>query len=1008
MSASLASTLAAQDLQLAVDINQIATPFSSIPDAGSPDDFVLAGGKAFFRATHPAFGRELWVTDGTAAGTILLQDIVPGVGSSGPLPYLNEDRHEIGTASIGGAPRILFSAQSVSEGNEPWISDGTPAGTRLLLDINPGPEGSSPNEFTAFHGKVYFVASEPGTGLELWESDGTAAGTLLAADVFAGPSSSVPAHLHVLPGGGALLFQARSPSFGYDLYSYDPVAGTATRLAVLNASSFNGPRDFHDVGGRTLFSSWSATTGQELWVTDGSAAGTQVIDLVPGPGDSTPRLDDAIVLGSTLYFAATTAAAGTELWSSDGTAAGTQLVADIVPGAGSSTPKALANLGGVLAFAAETPATGREPWVLIGSAATLVADLEPGAVSSNPSQFALVGSQTLFAATIGSTTGLFRFGAGQLTLLAAATVRGMTAFGAGRWLFRGNASQGREPWITDGTVAGTNMILDVGAGQTTASSTPIGIQATSDGALFFGASDGFTGHEPWVWKPGSTPQQLADIEPGASASYPQLLAQTEHWSLLHGQATGLGREPYAWHHQQGTVTLLADINPGAAGSDPVDAVAIGDDILFVARDPAHGAELWLSDGTPGGTALLMDIDPGSGSSWPGYFTPYRGKVLFNARTLAGGAELWVTDGTAAGTMMLVDIAPGPSGSDPRIEAEYDGDLWFAATTPQFGRELWRTDGTVAGTVLAVDVEPGAVGSFPNGLVRLGDRLVFVARTPATGYELFATDGTVAGTSLVKDIRPGPQGGCTYSVPVAAGSQVFLRADDGVAGLELWVSDLTAAGTRLVRDLSPTSNSGSLHGIPIAIGERLYFGASTFDRPNSVWASDGTAAGTVPLGLGTGSAVLDAAALDGVLYARLVDLVGGNELVAITDPGAMVEDLGDRCASNWSRIDATPPVLGGAMTVAGEGAPNASVGFTAAAFAAPRQQLPGILAADCWSRALPPFAVLPPTLTPDWQLPIAVPATASLSGVGFVLQSFYLSSLNPLIEPSNAIRVTIGR
>lgn len=77
-------------------------------------------------------------------------------------------------------------------GSEPWISDGTPEGTRLLKDIMPGSADSSPtplfeHTFVAFNGLVYFAANDGVSGLELWRTDGTEAGTELAVDLIPGP-----------------------------------------------------------------------------------------------------------------------------------------------------------------------------------------------------------------------------------------------------------------------------------------------------------------------------------------------------------------------------------------------------------------------------------------------------------------------------------------------------------------------------------------------------------------------------------------------------------------------------------------------------------------------------------------------------------------------------------------------------------------------------------------------------------------------------------------------------
>lgn len=93
---------------------------------------------------------------------------------------------------------------------------------------------------------------------------------------------------------------------------------------------------------------------------------------------------------------------------------------------------------------------------------------------------------------------------------------------------------------------------------------------------------------------------------------------------------------------------------------------------------------------------------------------------------------------------------------------------------------------------------------------------------------------------------------------------------------------------------------------------------------------------------------------------------GLEVAAIVDPGAMVEQLGDRCASNWSWLDAVAPVVGTTMMFTGSGAPAGSIGVIAAVFWALRLLLPGVIANGGWSRAAPADALLPPTASLDWQ------------------------------------------
>jgi len=95
------------------------------PDDSFPLDFTLLNNKLIFRATDSANGRELWITDGTAAGTTLLKDINPG-GDSFPFYFTRFNN------------RVFFRANDGTNGIELWVTDGTAAGTTLLRDINPG------------------------------------------------------------------------------------------------------------------------------------------------------------------------------------------------------------------------------------------------------------------------------------------------------------------------------------------------------------------------------------------------------------------------------------------------------------------------------------------------------------------------------------------------------------------------------------------------------------------------------------------------------------------------------------------------------------------------------------------------------------------------------------------------------------------------------------------------------------------------------------------------------
>lgn len=153
-----------------------------------PYGFTEFNGKLYFRADDGTNGSELWVTDGTVVGTSLFKDINPGVGSSSPY----------GFTEFNG--KLYFKADDGANGYELWVTDGTVAGTTLLKDINPGANASFPTtlQYQAKRGRAYLsgnfdklilIAYDDIHGQELWSSDGTSAGTVMLMDFYLGIGS---------------------------------------------------------------------------------------------------------------------------------------------------------------------------------------------------------------------------------------------------------------------------------------------------------------------------------------------------------------------------------------------------------------------------------------------------------------------------------------------------------------------------------------------------------------------------------------------------------------------------------------------------------------------------------------------------------------------------------------------------------------------------------------------------------------------------------------------------
>jgi ELWxxDGT repeat protein len=689
----------------------------------------------YFSADDGAHGHELWRTDGTEAGTILLKEINPGPTGSHPsqLTLLST--------------KLAFTANDAEHGREPWITDGTTGGTMLIKDLNPGPGDALSRSFTGKADHFYFKDYDG-----IWKSNGTPSGTIFIHNITPYALQFYNNRLYFTnwndsifsTDGTNLEFKFRRRQLQLDDYGRNISHGG---FWIVDGELFfgycfldeNSIREEHpSYKGRTDINILKLNRDTQFFESFFHRAYDEEVNLMelyaginrlftwkdnyyihyytPGGSYLSPLVFDPyfhiyypeeIVVNNDLFFSTTFKYKNQydpELWKWNG-AVKTNLVNKFIPK--SSSINNMTIFKNKVFFEHTHPVSVRSGSVTDGLSATVVTE--------DTVAWATILNDEIYYSKYGTNY------------------------------------DDHQLWKSDGTPGGNTFIkkfywIDY-------------LIATQD-RVFILAYTPENKHELWQIPTTSSIPTLVKIF-GDFVSSPITPANNLLWFRL-------GQDESVWR-SDGTTEGTFALN-GIKSTEQGDFIAHfkGQNYLITTNISGHN-ELSKSDGSINGTLVALDASSLGIDNVDKLYTSTN--YLYLQTTLSSGNPRLISFNGNESEPLSSEANEVVAGDVFALFTSYDGRLWstfgtlsstqeiatnalyvplqhtllgiwgdkgyFMGYDEEHGYELWETDGTADGTRLFLDIEPGKKSSFPGQLFVTDGILYFMATTSADGRELYS-------------------------------------------------------------------------------------------------------------------------------------------------------------------------------------------------------------------------------------------------------------------------------
>ncbi|MBI5852464.1 MAG: hypothetical protein HZB39_15730, partial [Planctomycetes bacterium] len=909
---------------------------------------------------------------------------------------------------------------SLGPGVELHRSTGTPATTGLVVDLTPGPSNSNLRALTAVRNRVFF-ARTPGFGYEPWSTDGTTPGTFRLADISPGQGDGIDVRGLAMP---CTLPGATQP--------------------VLLFLATDGPQ---------------TGSSSELWITDGTVAGTRAVGPIGGAwrqqtGAALTMPDGRVVFVATDYYNSPPYS----LWVSDGTAAGTfQLATGLIAPAITTRPVYFDGRAWFLQRAIGPVALATDGTIL-GTV-----DIQLAGGGPLPGRFTFLGVVAGSLWAIGVESGaptLYRCDPGTTSFLRA----GRPSFTSAQPWYAGDlvaapraAVIGGRLLLVDDATAPSLLEFD----PTTLATTNLGPIGDADlGSLVFDGARAFTA---LVDGAGTIRAAVSDGTTQGTSALGDLLPSGGPAPTSSSDPVGFtdfaGRTVFFANHAGAHALWITDgafsntrvIANGLVRDPSGHAAAIANGRLFFTAIDVFGRELWMTDGTSAGTRRITDLSASHGSA--NRLIAFGSDVLFEGHD-GTSVVVAATDGTTTRTIfavpsnqdlvalarvgdrgffeLIANVAPLLGGSSlwsivnpataPVRLATFTADrarngsglavfrdrAWFSCEEPVFGATLWSSDGTAAGTRRFAAL--GGAGRTVRWMVA-SDHALWVC----ADSDVMWTDGLNPNFTTIA--LPQPLTGTSPSRPGVLGDAiVFDHWPNGAVTRELWRADLRSTAPQRVAPIE-APGTGTFEFTTVGRRAVTFVGgdpATTFAE-SEPWVTDGTAVGTRRL------ASLGVRAAGGT--DRALTVAGGKLWFGawygtldvepwLVDLSALATRAGDACGSAGSAPDLFAdgdPVIGTTFAFEGRGRGVTSAVRLFSIGTPPSIAMPLLGRCELWTADS--AVIASPTLATTagvFRVPLAVPPGLALLGATLTVQALVAPTSAPLgVDLTNAVVLRVG-